>query len=209
MKQDKFLVVGTGRCGTAWLADVLNRCGIKTGHESVYSTSFLGWNDWQGDVTLAGMPYAKNHRSVHLVRDPLKVVNSFLASQFFAEDCECHPEEPGAHLATPYCWYFMRWVPAIYRASDELGRTIRYVVLWSQMAESLPCFNLESLVTDVRIMRDLLQVIGFGELREIPFDGLEPINSHAKGKQIVTWDQVKNHPDGEMLIDHARRYGYA
>lgn len=41
MKNLEYLVVGTGRCGTAYMAQLLTSAGIPCGHESVFSTNTL------------------------------------------------------------------------------------------------------------------------------------------------------------------------
>jgi hypothetical protein len=41
MKKLEYLVVGTGRCGTAYMAQLLTSAGIPCGHESVFSTNTL------------------------------------------------------------------------------------------------------------------------------------------------------------------------
>lgn len=41
MKKLEYLVVGTGRCGTAYIAQLLTSAGISCGHESIFSTNTL------------------------------------------------------------------------------------------------------------------------------------------------------------------------
>lgn len=41
MKKLEYLVVGTGRCGTAYMAQLLTSMGIPCGHESIFSTNAI------------------------------------------------------------------------------------------------------------------------------------------------------------------------
>lgn len=71
-----FVVTGTGRSGTSWIAAVLNAVGVKTGHENVYGWEVMPWEDWQGDASLNAIPLfalgapRDGIEVVHLTRHP-------------------------------------------------------------------------------------------------------------------------------------------
>lgn len=114
----KYLITGTGRCGTVFMARLLTSAGIPCGHESVFSCEGIdlakkrlrgeAWPDlsycaknslhngqwieepqWledvskiQADSSYMAAPFLgdsclKNSQIIHVVRDPIEVVNSF------------------------------------------------------------------------------------------------------------------------------------
>jgi hypothetical protein len=97
----RFVVTGSGRCGTTWLARALTKVGIPTGHEDVFNPWRAGeWPDelraecsWVAacklDVVDAqGLPVAL------LVRHPLAVVKSMVEIGFFTWDLTNLYHEP-------------------------------------------------------------------------------------------------------------------
>ena len=89
----RFVVVGTGRCGTTWLSDVFTAAGIQTGHEHMFKPD--GYKDrwwyqdkegdsqyFHGDVSLYALPVLERGLGhfdgvvVHLVRNPLDCIGS-------------------------------------------------------------------------------------------------------------------------------------
>lgn len=77
-----FIITGSGRCGTHYVARLLNETGIPAGHELAYGfdrptkgqpTSPVGEVGWLALAHLSDHPEA---RTVALVRDPLATVNS-------------------------------------------------------------------------------------------------------------------------------------
>lgn len=94
----KTLIVGTGRCGTGYLADALNRSGIACGHESIFNhfdekrvqgnlarSQLVADSAWPAAIFI-GRPWLPAEvRIVHLVRHPLDVITSFWEIDFFSE----------------------------------------------------------------------------------------------------------------------------
>lgn len=88
---DRFVVTGSGRCGTTWMSRALTRAGVPCGHEAVFHPGEAVWPDhlradssWVaacrlGDVT---------DPVVLLVRHPLSVVKSLVEIGFFGWDLD-------------------------------------------------------------------------------------------------------------------------
>lgn len=87
--RDRFVVTGSGRCGTTWLARALTRVGIPTGHESVFNPWDSGWpDDLRAEVSwVAACQMDRVIEPVALlVRHPLAVVKSMVEIGFFTWD---------------------------------------------------------------------------------------------------------------------------
>lgn len=95
----RFILTGTGRCGTKWCATVLRLQGIHCGHEQVFTTSMLPemqqpmWRDYDGDASLAAMPFldSQRYRKITVIRHPLRTIESFLKAGPFLENSQ--PQE--------------------------------------------------------------------------------------------------------------------
>src|SRR5690606_13238529 len=76
----RFVVTGSGRCGTHYLATLLTEAGVKCTHETVYSylPEPKPWTDQVADSSLMAAPYLGEYPTVLLVRHPLKVVKSWV-----------------------------------------------------------------------------------------------------------------------------------
>lgn len=77
----KLVITGTGRCGTLYAARLLGAT-----HEEVFRVSgYAGWDSRDVDVSAFALPALpmRGVRVVHLLRNPLRTVRSFLAMGFY------------------------------------------------------------------------------------------------------------------------------
>lgn len=84
-----FVVTGTGRCGTALCMIVLKQMGVPASHEAFFTLDRRSFDDRDrmaydahptNDVSLMAAPFLEQLGKpvLHLVRNPVEVVNSFL-----------------------------------------------------------------------------------------------------------------------------------
>jgi hypothetical protein len=84
-----FVVTGTGRCGTAHCWRTLMRMGIPAAHETFFDLDRRAFSDADArayeafptnDVALMAAPFLHqlSTPSIHIIRDPVATVNSFL-----------------------------------------------------------------------------------------------------------------------------------
>ncbi len=97
----KYLITGTGRCGTGFMANVFTSVGLNCTHEQVFNRNGLvyaleqielrrkypEWG-WAGESSWLASPFLmhpdlKDLIVIHLVRHPLNVINSNLRLHFF------------------------------------------------------------------------------------------------------------------------------
>lgn len=87
-----FVVTGTGRCGTAHCWRVLTQMGVPAAHEKFFSLDRRSFDDSDrraydvfptNDVALMAAPFLQQlgKPALHIVRDPVETVNSFLHLQ--------------------------------------------------------------------------------------------------------------------------------
>jgi hypothetical protein len=103
----RFVVTGSGRCGTTWMSRALTRAGVSCGHEEAYSFGEIAWQE--GRVADSSWVAAcKLDRVTEpvtlLVRHPLAVVRSLVEIGFFSWDED-----------NPYHLPLREAFPAVYR----------------------------------------------------------------------------------------------
>lgn len=95
----KYLVVGTGRCGTGYFQEMFELSGIRCGHESIFFSNseeqnrlkytqndiFEAESSWAAAPFIDKTWFDENIKIIHLVRHPLKVIKSFYDINFFSE----------------------------------------------------------------------------------------------------------------------------
>lgn len=95
--RDRFVVTGSGRCGTTWMSRALTRVGIPAGHEEVFNPWSPDWPDHlRADVSwVAACDLdAVTEPVALLVRHPLAVVKSLVEIGFFTWDMTNLYHEP-------------------------------------------------------------------------------------------------------------------
>jgi hypothetical protein len=97
---DRFVITGSGRCGTTWISRALTRTGLPCGHETVFNPWTPEWPDhiradssWVAACQLDRVD-ALDLPVVLLVRHPLAVVKSLVEIGFFAWDTDNEYHQP-------------------------------------------------------------------------------------------------------------------
>jgi hypothetical protein len=202
----KFVVVGTGRCGTAYMAQLLSRMGVPCGHEWVYSDHPRRYPELEilGDSSAQAVPFLDQFPGLvlHQVRDPLRVIGSFLGFGLF--------KDPAAHGIDGA--FMMRHFPF---TGDEVRDAMRYYVEWNERCEQVEPtrylrYQLEQLDVELvqRICGFLKEDVGPSKieqaLQSVPRNINTRFNSHP-----LQWDALPECLFKEDLRTMARRYGYA
>ena len=159
----KYLITGTGRCGTVFLARLLTSAGINCGHEmffnldglegyldrlqgikskevSAVSTLRLKNDVWEtlspwligpaeSDSSYLSAPFLGHEtlletKLIHVVRHPLKVVNSFINGlDYFGSQINGYEKN------------IYKWLPELSEEMSQADRASLYYILWNEMIE--------------------------------------------------------------------------
>lgn len=209
-----FVITGTGRCGTHWIAEVLGGAGLRVGHEERLAYRPFA-HDWaRGIDGEVGWPAAahlqyldRRTRVIHLVRDPLAVMNSRLGNDKLAPS-----------FSPPVVRDFVtRVLPDRAVPSDPIERCVWFVTTWDELVVTrtrrLPCarFRVEDLA-DPAYMSALLEFIGVtGEARftAIGRAAFLPSSTGSLGSaERLRWADIPDSPAIAALVDLAVRDGY-
>ena len=175
----RLLFTGTGRCGTGYVAAALNACGVRCGHEQVYTLQTAlrdtppVWGHWQAESSWLAAPRLWNSevKALHLVRHPLAYVRSALEIGLF------HDARRSAYTDAIY-----RHMPAIERWKDPANRALAMWAWWNG------CIG--AYTTDYYRIEDF----GLATLAEV----LHSIG-HGRSDLPAIWAKVANDPGARNL----------
>lgn len=196
-----FVVVGTGRSGTTFVADVLAACGVCCGHERYFRPE--GYRRrWErcGEVSWTAVPWLERGTQAgpvyHVVRHPLDVVTSLLTIGFFSDAA------PGP---------FRSFARAHFRLTgDEHVDAMRWYVEWNRRCEALARvrFRIEDPADGLGV---LLGEVAPQAVPRLPA-ALDAVptstNTRSRGNRLG-WDDLPDAPERAALAAMGRRYGYA
>lgn len=196
-KDPEFVITGTGRCGTVFLANLIDKLGIPCRHEYFYEPE--GYSKRigvRGDVSWMAVPFLKDYKGpvVHLVRHPVKVINALVSAKAFDKD----------RLDNRYVAFMNEHFPL---SGDQIKDAMRFYVEWNREIEKHAAIRvrLEDISDD---LPKLLKAVGikcpkgYQEVLQL----MPPMNSRSE--QVVT---LKDLPEGWMMTrlnKISREYGY-
>lgn len=158
----KWIITGTGRCGTVYMARVLTEWGIPCGHESVFTVDNLkiilgrlfgyhipdssvcsdnrGWVNVrriEADSSYMATPYLgypdiENIPVLHLVRNPLAVVSSFVKDMNYFSAVKDNP----FNVKGWEQWIYSK-MPELKNVPRGLERACCYYVGWNKKIEKI------------------------------------------------------------------------
>lgn len=200
----KYVITGCAGSGTKWASRLMTTLGSPCTHQKVFRV--LGVRPanprWEGDSSFFAVGQTPPDLPVmQLVRNPLHVVRSLEQMSRFLTTAT-------ADDALTY-QYIGRNNPYVLEADDRLGRILRYVATWDQINADLLLLvdrdRGESIITAYKYLTGRAPVIH-------PDYALAQLgnrtNTHNGEQSKLTWHDIRNHPDGQPVIDKAHRHGY-
>lgn len=133
----RFIIVGAGRCGTGYMSKVFQSAGVNCGHETVFGP--LGLNaatalravhpHLEAEASWLAAPYLdspllQSAAVIHLVRDPCRVLASFVNLPIF-------------RTITPFSQFIWEHQPHVFEYSTAVDRAASYFVRWNRWIERL------------------------------------------------------------------------
>lgn len=227
----KYIVTGTGRSGTVYMARVLTDLGVPCGHESIFNhdaevvvmrrfhrfdpptisicsdnSGWLNLNNIVADSSYMAMPYL-DHEDInevpiiHVVRNPLAVISSFVKDLNYFNNVKDNPFNKGNWEE----WIY-KIVPEIGSGRDPIERACIYYVLWNkriEQAQNRPYLRHKA---EEPFKDEFFEFLGMAR-QPVTFIN-KRINSMKKRTEDFTVNDI---PDGDIkseFIDIIKRYGY-
>lgn len=134
---ERFVIVGTGRSGTRYCAELFRSCGIRCGHQDVFRHEHtLGmatpvWWNFDGDSSFEAVPMLEGITkdgviAVLVVRHPLEVVQSWLSLGVFKDT-----------MSQTHSLFFQvleARFPEVMSEPTPVARAARYYLTWNAAA---------------------------------------------------------------------------
>jgi len=125
----RFVVVGTGRCGTTYTAELLQRAGVPIDHEAVFTEKGpRPVEHLEGDASWMAVPYLDRFSGsiLHQVREPLAVIDSLVDLGLFASVFADEIHRP-----------WRRFLEAHFTLlGDPIVDAMRFYVEWNERCEA-------------------------------------------------------------------------
>lgn len=137
----KYIITGTGRCGTNFMAKLLISVGIPCGRESVFNLSMKNPGKLKADSSWMALPYLEQWpekwaeaKVIHLVRNPWDVIRGWL---FDFESVFSVWKSGKAYRATNH--FLMAHTPGLKEIEHPVDRCLHYYENWNRRINDLSC----------------------------------------------------------------------
>lgn len=215
----KYLIVGTGRCGTNSMRNLFDINGIKCGHENIFGVSKKQPNltsanvlnrynknkDLKAESSWLAVPFLNTdlvpqHTTlIHVIRDPLKVIKSFLELDLFNIK----------HKGTEYVNHMFKHCPLLsYNNSQEVNLML-YYYYWNILIVNASA-NYNNFHT-LRIEDGFSKIANnfSWKIQDVPVAN-KKVNKKVK-KNITNqmiMSKISTHPMFNVFLDFCQKYNY-
>lgn len=198
LKTPRFVIAGTGRSGSGYIAQVLTAAGVRCGHENWWSLHTQWTPGLVGDSSWLATPVLGSYsgRIYHQIRHPLRCVSSMASGELF--------EDRAGR------WYKVR-IRHFEPTGDNLTDSLRCYVAFFDMAETHAerTWRLEDVDADL-----VMSVAKENDVDISPEDAQAAIdtvptdwNKHADTLSLTLGD-LPDCPEKARLVEIAETYGY-
>lgn len=208
----KILIVGTGRCGTKTLSNLLNQNNIKCGHESIFGKMVNKEIDenhviktidlYEAESSWLAVPYLgtkyipKETKIIHLIRDPKKVIKSFLDISLFN----------GKGI---YYEFMKNNCEQVNDNNSYIVNAINYYLYWNMKIESAlekyPNKKVFKIEDNPEKLKDFLPLTNFNISKE----NLKINEKKYNYSEEIVKNAILNSEISELFQEYIAKYGYS
>jgi len=227
----RFVITGTGRCGTGYTAALFQAAGLQCGHEDVFKEKPGLWDKaaprsglvarlkeplgrvkeevrrrhttLDGDASWMAVPRLERFKGVRFLqlRDPLKVVSSFTGTRFFSREPKVQNRFAAAHFRV---------------TGDDVRDAMRWWVEWNRLGAKGAdlVYRIEDLDTDQ--FAEMLKMVGgvrdpqgaaIRAFAAVP-SNVNAARAHTSSRRDLSWNELPEGPEKEALWTAALEFGY-
>jgi hypothetical protein len=224
----KYIVTGTGRCGTLFMANLLTSMGFPCTHEAIFTPEGMerarrvieksepaisssisrgdNLSDYELDIVADSSYMAApflgefDTKVIHIVRNPQRVISSMMSESFmnFMNSYPTDMEEFPEHLTHEEFMY--GHVEELWREIPQLDRCCMFYVRWNQMIEKSGKVAIFHRIED-----------GSDKIKDFfGYKGDCYNNTKCNSKPSSEWsiNDVRSRSIRKELLDMMGRYGY-
>lgn len=197
----KYLITSTARSGTGYMAQALTSAGVPCGHEAIFShggleeaqqslkkhPELVAESSWLA-MPYLGAPLLKEAGIIHLVRHPVKTIESILRVKMFSE--------------SPYSRFIFQRLPGLALHTKPENMAAYYYLVWHHHIERHA--HLRHRVEDD--VHELLDVLGI-EYQGPLFDDVTYNHRPEYPAYELDVDEV-NPILWSQVVEMGQRFGY-
>ncbi len=143
----KFLITGTGRCGTDYMSELFKSVGIRCGHEAIFNLRFNPKHNFHSvnldaDSSWLAVPFLnhlilKDAQIVHIFRNPLAIFRNWLydLDDIFRID--------GKRIG-PFGEFIYKHCPGLKEIPSPISRAIHFYFTWNYLIFKKTGFDIEN-----------------------------------------------------------------
>lgn len=214
----KYLITGTGRCGTKFVSQLLTSAGVTCGHESIFSIdikdqpTLLADSSWLAAPSILSLN--KDCKIIHLVRDPIKVISSLMKIRFFALPTAMVGDSRWFQQYE-YTKFVYKQFPGITTQHKELDKCVSFYICWNflieEMLKTRRYATIRYKIEDVdEDPKKFLTDIGVdpGDKELFNNKKADVVGHHEFKYCEYTLADIKNNTLKKSLLSLAKEYGY-
>lgn len=196
MIEPRFVISGSGRAGTGYIAAVLGAAGIVCGHEAWFNPQGEQTSGLVGDASWCAVPDLGGYQGIvwHQTRHPLRVIASLAARPLWGPYADLAAELVGVDPAGA-----LEAATALWVATNEACE--RHATRRWQVEEVDDDLILE-LAARLGVLVD--PVAAKAAVNDTPLD----VNAHNDAGVEVGWADLPDTPVAARAVQLAVRYGY-
>lgn len=227
MNKLKFIVTGTGRCGTVYAAKLLTELGIPCGHESIFNEHGMNFepklshcstfsvlenkelkpwvdiNEIIADSSYLAVPFlehleVKNIPIIHIIRNPLKVISSFVQSlNYFSNE---------APQNDPWQKIIYNTLPELSNISTQIERACYFYINWNKKIEE--CADRRYIQIKIEKINNSAKFFNFVNRPPIPIAIDKNTNQFTLRSTDLTLSDIPNGNIKNDFINMYKKYKY-
>lgn len=196
MDTHRFVITGTGRCGTSYMSTVMQACRIVTGYQEKYTSAGYQPNPFiRGDSSWMAPPHLDRFTGyvLHVVRNPLDTINSLIGSHFFDTNKE----------------FIQAHAPTVLTYETNVERAMAWYVEWNRRIEPYAHMRIQ---VETVTGQELVDVVRYAGAHHAPWEiqtYIEQVPHTNTGDPTeLLWNDL---PDGDLktsLEVMTKEYGY-
>ena len=232
MKGLKFIITGTGRCGTLYMANLFTSMGYPCTHEAVFTPSGMDWAmdvlegrrprtnskisdgkrcipfgedaEFVAESSFLATPFLEqvDAKVVHVVRHPARVVASLIGNGFKNFVNSGPTDQPEAPDHFEYEKFMYDHLPELCQDMSQLERGCLFYIRWNEMIERSGRVSLFHRVEDD--VEDIKEFLGFDG--DTYYDNRSCNTVEAKKKWSLS--DIGDPTIRRQFADITERYGY-
>lgn len=232
MPTPKYLITGTGRCGTLFVANLLTSMGFPCSHEAIFTPMGIEWarevmdgkrpcensrisegkrcipedpnSEFVAESSYMAAPFLKelDTQVIHVVRNPLDVVASLVGDGFKQFSSKTPTNFEDDPAHFEYEKFMYEHVPELGGDMTQLERGCMFYVRWNEMIEKSGKVSLFHRIED-----ETDRVRDFLRFSGETYYENRRCNS-VESRRKWELSEIRNTRIKEQIFEMSRRYGY-